>query len=270
MWPRLVWRLTPPEGEGEGSAGEAEGEQEGSKAGGGKDPWEVYRRRRGIRALSAAKAEVKVEPEDEDEDETPRKTRNGHKRALVVPPSGGNTPSASTSASISDRGTSMAKQGRKRRGEELLLLDDHLLPEELRRIGGLAGKRERVGQGKEAEEGEEEQIEVDGAGQQEQEGEAEEDEGDDNDDDQLPDITRCVCQKEGEFQRETLADLPEGDPLMIQCDKCNVWQHGPCMGVWADDEAPEGENGSIAKAGIRADKAQNTSARNVDLTYTAR
>jgi hypothetical protein len=28
---------------------------------------------------------------------------------------------------------------------------------------------------------------------------------------------------------------------MIQCDKCNVWQHGPCMGIWSDDEAPDGE-----------------------------
>jgi len=28
--------------------------------------------------------------------------------------------------------------------------------------------------------------------------------------------------------------------MMIQCDDCNVWQHGPCMGIWADDEAPDG------------------------------
>lgn len=29
--------------------------------------------------------------------------------------------------------------------------------------------------------------------------------------------------------------------MMIQCDKCNVWQHGACMGIWGDDEAPDGE-----------------------------
>jgi hypothetical protein len=32
----------------------------------------------------------------------------------------------------------------------------------------------------------------------------------------------------------------DGDAMMIQCDKCNVWQHGPCVGIWADEEAPDG------------------------------
>jgi hypothetical protein len=48
---------------------------------------------------------------------------------------------------------------------------------------------------------------------------------------------------------------------MIQCDKCNVWQHGPCMGIWDDDQAPDGESRSTTK-GNRADN-QNTFARNV-------
>lgn len=30
--------------------------------------------------------------------------------------------------------------------------------------------------------------------------------------------------------------------MMIQCDKCNVWQHGACMGIWGDDEAPDGKS----------------------------
>jgi hypothetical protein len=29
--------------------------------------------------------------------------------------------------------------------------------------------------------------------------------------------------------------------MMIQCDKCMVWQHGECMGIWGDEEAPDGE-----------------------------
>jgi hypothetical protein len=32
------------------------------------------------------------------------------------------------------------------------------------------------------------------------------------------------------------------DVMMIQCDQCNVWQHGPCMGIWDDEEAPDGES----------------------------
>jgi hypothetical protein len=34
----------------------------------------------------------------------------------------------------------------------------------------------------------------------------------------------------------------DGDAMMIQCDKCNVWQHGPCVGIWADEEAPDGRS----------------------------
>jgi hypothetical protein len=36
----------------------------------------------------------------------------------------------------------------------------------------------------------------------------------------------------------------DGDAMMIQCDKCNVWQHGPCVGIWADEEAPDGTSWS--------------------------
>jgi hypothetical protein len=34
---------------------------------------------------------------------------------------------------------------------------------------------------------------------------------------------------------------PDNTSMMISCDKCNVWQHGPCMGIWGDDDAPDGE-----------------------------
>lgn len=30
--------------------------------------------------------------------------------------------------------------------------------------------------------------------------------------------------------------------MMISCDQCNVWQHGPCVGIYSDDEAPDGES----------------------------
>lgn len=43
---------------------------------------------------------------------------------------------------------------------------------------------------------------------------------------------------------------------MIQCDKCLVWQHGPCMGVWNDDEAPDG--GCSFSAAIWETNIKNT------------
>ncbi|KAA1079765.1 hypothetical protein PGT21_023537 [Puccinia graminis f. sp. tritici] len=38
-------------------------------------------------------------------------------------------------------------------------------------------------------------------------------------------ITRCVC---GEDNEEA------NDVIMFQCDKCSVWQHGPCVGLYAE------------------------------------
>ncbi len=29
--------------------------------------------------------------------------------------------------------------------------------------------------------------------------------------------------------------------MMISCDMCNVWQHGACVGIWGDEEAPDGQ-----------------------------
>lgn len=57
---------------------------------------------------------------------------------------------------------------------------------------------------------------------------------------------------------------------MIQCDTCNVWQHGPCMGVWADEEAPDGESPQehlVDPIGQEANESQSTFVKNVDLTY---
>ena len=44
---------------------------------------------------------------------------------------------------------------------------------------------------------------------------------------------------------------PDNTSMMISCDKCNVWQHGPCMGIWGDDDAPDGESLNV---GTTADK----------------
>ncbi|KAM0748487.1 hypothetical protein T439DRAFT_65388 [Meredithblackwellia eburnea MCA 4105] len=52
--------------------------------------------------------------------------------------------------------------------------------------------------------------------EEEEEEEDEEDEGG---------VTRCVC-------LEDTDELSSG--LMIQCDTCKCWQHGPCVGLWAE------------------------------------
>lgn len=101
--------------------------------------------------------EVKDEPETEDE-KTPRQTRT-RRRPSATP----------TGSATSERG---ASQVRRRRGEEQLLLDDHLLPEEMRRTGKMPGKR--------------------GLEKQEDEEPEEEEGGGDE-------VTRCVCQLEGEW-----------------------------------------------------------------------
>jgi hypothetical protein len=28
--------------------------------------------------------------------------------------------------------------------------------------------------------------------------------------------------------------------MMIQCDTCNVWQHGNCVGIPTEEETPDG------------------------------
>ncbi|GAA5929152.1 uncharacterized protein JCM15063_004067 [Sporobolomyces koalae] len=42
-------------------------------------------------------------------------------------------------------------------------------------------------------------------------------------------ITRCVCGDDNE-------EMSSG--LMIQCDTCKCWQHGPCVGLWEEKECP--------------------------------
>ncbi|KAK4684857.1 hypothetical protein P7C73_g5306, partial [Tremellales sp. Uapishka_1] len=164
------------------------------------DDWDSYRHRRAVRGFSAAKATVKIE----DEEDTPR--RNGSSRAKV---SGGTTPSGSEPG---------RRGGRKRRGEGQLLMDDQLLPKEMKNGGVPVKKRER-----------EKEVEIEVGSLED---EVEED---------GKDVTRCVC---------LTSDV---DVLMIQCDKCFVWQHGPCTGIYDDDEAPDGESRRLARRAIPDD-----------------
>lgn len=55
---------------------------------------------------------------------------------------------------------------------------------------------------------------------------------------------------------------------MIQCDSCNVWQHGPCVGIWGDDEAPDGQSGRCRMVHM-AEIPQSIFAKNADRTSMA-
>lgn len=65
-----------------------------------------------------------------------------------------------------------------------------------------------------------------------------------NDDEPKAEITRCICGHE-ELQPSQIHNLHRQrknfDPdFFIQCDNCHVWQHGYCVGIANDQEAPEG------------------------------
>lgn len=64
------------------------------------------------------------------------------------------------------------------------------------------------------------------------------------DDEPKAEITRCICGHE-ELQPGQIHNLHRQrknfDPdFFIQCDNCHVWQHGYCVGILNDQEAPEG------------------------------
>ncbi|TNY20363.1 putative transcription factor binding protein [Rhodotorula diobovata] len=72
---------------------------------------------------------------------------------------------------------------------------------------------------------EEDMIETGEEGAGAEEDDEEEDEGDEGD----GGVTRCVCGEDNE-------EMASG--LMIQCDTCKCWQHGPCVGLWDEKECP--------------------------------
>lgn len=50
--------------------------------------------------------------------------------------------------------------------------------------------------------------------------------------DDSEDVTRCLC-------GGSLYTDDGDDPMYIQCDTCLVWQHGGCVGIYDDSQAPE-------------------------------
>ncbi|WVR06403.1 hypothetical protein IAU60_003434 [Kwoniella sp. DSM 27419] len=236
--------LTPPpptseEANGYGAADQDEQRDEDPEQEG--NSWADYKKSRTVRAFQDAPRQegdggleqagrgVKTEPAEESgaaeeggvvkEEETPVRSRSTR-----INPGSASTPVPASA----ERAGSASRAGRKRRGEDELLLDDHLLPVEIRRTTSVSKRRPS------AIEREEEEI----VAEPEQVAEAEEPnespisevidvELSDVDDEDGKDITRCVCHKE---------DI---DVMMIQCDECNVWQHGECMGIWGDEEAPD-------------------------------
>jgi PHD-finger len=62
-----------------------------------------------------------------------------------------------------------------------------------------------------------------------------------NDDEEPSEVTRCIC-GHAELQTNHISkgQASEIDPgLFIQCDKCQVWQHGFCVGFISEDEVPD-------------------------------
>ncbi|KAH9046554.1 hypothetical protein EDB84DRAFT_1466277 [Lactarius hengduanensis] len=47
-------------------------------------------------------------------------------------------------------------------------------------------------------------------------------------DEEEQDLTRCVCGNAGD-------DKESPGEFLVQCERCNVWQHGQCMGIRSED-----------------------------------
>ena len=111
-------------------------------------------------------------------------------------PTGSDAPKASTSASASERAASLSRS-RKRRGEDQLLLDDHLLPAEMRKTGSSTRKR-KGGLMTRDEEEESQGSELVDRGRPERQEASQEDVMEDDEDQAVQDVTRCICRRDGE------------------------------------------------------------------------
>lgn len=69
-------------------------------------------------------------------------------------------------------------------------------------------------------------------------------ESEESDEDGAEGLTRCVCAEDSQFESSQLERAALmvlrfsaeelGQALMIQCDTCKCWQHGPCVGLWGE------------------------------------
>ncbi|KAI3403107.2 CTI6 [Candida oxycetoniae] len=102
----------------------------------------------------------------------------------------------------------------------------------------------RVGSGVDDEESREEEEEEEEGG-----GEGEDEEGEEGDNENEEEITRCICgldELQSNLINPDLAQLLKKEfkieidsGLFIQCDKCGVWQHGYCVGLYESDDVPD-------------------------------
>jgi len=184
--------LTPPPPSEGKDVLEPEIEEEESEA--AEEDWDSYRRHRHVRGFTAAKNGVKVESEarettplaiNEVAEEGPAEEPDPPEDEEQLQPFEEET----EQAEINDR------QTRKRRGEGQLLMDDHLLPKEIKEKGQVSGKRGRDGLPKPVEDAEPAEEEEDEAKVDVEENAIE---GDEEFDDEAPEITRCVCKQDGD------------------------------------------------------------------------
>ncbi|ORY89694.1 hypothetical protein BCR35DRAFT_156736 [Leucosporidium creatinivorum] len=164
----------------------------------------------------------KMEENDTDGDYTaggagkPKKPASGSKKPVSSSSTSG--AAGKQQAPVNGGGASKYAAGAKEKGKETkrsgsMKIEDSeeaLFTTEKRGARGRAGSSKKVVE--EVEEEEEEPVE--------EEVEEEEDDG----------VTRCVCDEDND-------DLSSG--LMIECDTCKCWQHGPCVGLWNEKDCPD-------------------------------
>lgn len=86
-----------------------------------------------------------------------------------------------------------------------------------------------------------------GPGNEEVEEEEEGEEADEEDED--GEVTRCIC-KQDELHSNTINSefaqflkrnykITVDQGLFISCEKCGVWQHGYCVGLFTNDDVPD-------------------------------
>jgi hypothetical protein len=216
-----VGSLSPPPADGDEvadtttKAADDKGDNKPSATDG--DDWDAYRRQRGVRGFSGAKAaqppplqidsattengDTNADADAKDGNHSSDKNKENGESTLVA------DDDVSTETSASNSVEPGSRSARRRRGEEQLLLDDHLLPKEMRvhppkREKGASSKRSEPPEDPEPEPEKEEKpatkvAKVEPEEPAEPEAEEEEAGEDEEEEDDSAEITRCVCKREG-------------------------------------------------------------------------